>query len=39
LMLFFDTGINFNLTPANDVLVIWPNDATLKVFPLGGRVT
>ena len=35
LMLFFDTGI-FPGTPTGDTTVIWPNDANVKMFPLGG---
>ncbi len=36
LMLFFDTGI-FPGTPTGDTTIIWPNDANIKIFPLGGK--
>lgn len=36
LMLFFDTGVGFGQTPTGDTTVIWPNDANVKIFPLGG---
>ena len=37
LMLFFDTGTGFNQTPTGDTTVVWPNDANVKIFPLGGK--
>lgn len=36
LMLFFDTGVGFNQTPTGDTTIIFPNDANVKIFPLGG---
>jgi len=36
LMLFFDTGIGFGQTPTGDTTTIFPNDANIKLFPLGG---
>jgi len=36
LMLFFDTGVGFGQTPTGDTTVVWPNDANVKIFPLGG---
>ena len=37
LILFFDTGIGFGQTPTGDTTIIWPNDANVKIFPLGGK--
>lgn len=36
LLFYFDTGVNFDLTPSGDVLVIWPEASGVKIFPLGG---
>ncbi len=36
LMLFFDTGI-FPGTPTGDTTIVWPGDANVKIFPLGGK--
>jgi len=37
LMLYFDQGVGFASNPAGDVTIIWPDDANVKIFPLGGR--
>lgn len=36
LMLFFDTGVGFNQSPTGDTTIVFPNDANVKIFPLGG---
>ncbi len=36
LMLYFDTGTGFGATPIGDTTVIWPNNANVMIFPLGG---
>ncbi len=36
LMLYFDSGIGFGLAPTGDTTIIFPNDANIKIFPLGG---
>ena len=38
LIMYFDDGDNFDITPSGDVLVRWPNVAGVKIFPLGGVV-
>lgn len=37
LMLYFDTGVGFDQTPTGDTTIVWPNDANVKIFPLGGK--
>lgn len=36
LMLYFDDGIGFDVDPAGNTIIVWPDDATSKIFPLGG---
>lgn len=36
IMLYFDTGVGFDQTPTGDTTIVWPNDANVKIFPLGG---
>jgi len=36
LMLYFDQGTGFDQSPTGDTTIIWPNDANVKIFPLGG---
>jgi hypothetical protein len=37
LLLYFDQGIGFGQTPTGDTTIIFPNDANVKIFPLGGK--
>lgn len=39
LFVFFDSGLNFTLTPSGDILVKWPQDATIGIFPMGGKLS
>lgn len=36
LMLYFDQGVGFDQTPTGDTTIVWPNDANVKIFPMGG---
>lgn len=38
LMLYFDQGVGFDQTPIGDTTIVWPGDANIKIFPLGGTV-
>jgi hypothetical protein len=37
LMIFFDTGVGFLADPNGNVSILWPQDANVKIFPLGGK--
>lgn len=37
LMLYLDQGVGFDQTPTGNTTVIFPNDANVKIFPLGGK--
>jgi len=36
LMLYLDQGVGFDQSPTGDTTIIWPNDANVNIFPLGG---
>lgn len=39
LFLYLTDGLGFDTTPTGDIHIIWSDDVTSKIFPLGGRAS
>lgn len=37
LFVFFDTGLNFVFTPSGDMVIVWPKNVEIGIFPMGGK--